>query len=184
MNVTKPVIYVITCGASAADGIYEFIAHLHAADWRACVIATPMGAQFVDVERLRATTGHPVRTEYKTPDAPDILPPADLFVVAPATFNTVNKIANGISDTLAVGLLCEGLGSEKPVIMVPWMNRALASHGAYRRSLALLREEGVQFVLTNRTNPEAAATEDHEKFPWGELLEAVSRVRSLLTEFA
>jgi phosphopantothenoylcysteine synthetase/decarboxylase len=53
----------------------------------------------------------------------------------PATFNTVNKIAHGISDTLAVGLVCEGLGNGLPVIIAPWLNRPLTRHGAYRRSL-------------------------------------------------
>jgi hypothetical protein len=34
-------------------------------------------------------TGHPVRTSYKLPDEPDVLPPPDAILVAPATFNTV-----------------------------------------------------------------------------------------------
>jgi hypothetical protein len=35
------------------------------------------------------------------------LPPADAIAVAPATYNTINKWAAGISDTLALGILCE-----------------------------------------------------------------------------
>ena len=63
---------------------------------------------------------------------------ADVYVVAPATFNTINKIANGITDTLAVGLVCEALGYGRPVVVVPWFNRGLSRHGAYGRSLGQL----------------------------------------------
>jgi hypothetical protein len=45
----------------------------------------------------------------KHPDEPDVLPPPDAFIIAPATFNTINKLATGISDTLALGLVNEGI---------------------------------------------------------------------------
>jgi flavoprotein len=44
------------------------------------------------------------------PDEPNELPAADAVIVAPATFNTVNKWATGIADTFVVGLLCELMG--------------------------------------------------------------------------
>jgi hypothetical protein len=77
--------------------------------WDVCVIATPSGTKFVDAEQLARLTGHVVRHDYKQPDEPDVLPPADAMAVAPATFNTINKWAAGISDTLALGLLNEAL---------------------------------------------------------------------------
>lgn len=60
-----------------------------------------------------------MRFQYKHPDEPDVLPPADAFVVAPATFNTIDKWAQDISDTLALGLLNEaadlvGLAEDLP----------------------------------------------------------------------
>ena len=84
-----------------------------------CVIATPDGTKFLDTARLTEQTGHPVRSQYKGADDPDVLPPADAFVVAPASFNTVNKWALGISETLALGLLCEAVGLELPMAAVP-----------------------------------------------------------------
>jgi hypothetical protein len=41
-------------------------------------------AKFIDREALAEHTGHPVRSAYKQPDEPDVLPPADAFLVAPA----------------------------------------------------------------------------------------------------
>jgi phosphopantothenoylcysteine synthetase/decarboxylase len=177
MNKAHPVIYVIACGSPAASGVYDFVNQLHASDWKVCVIATPMGAKFLECERLEAATGYPVRATYKDPEAPDILPAADAFVVAPATFNTINKLAYGISDTLASGLLCEGVGYGHPVIIAPWMNRALARHGAYRRSLQILREEGVRFVLSDRTQPGPSLVDSPEKFPWERLLWEISQIQ-------
>jgi hypothetical protein len=89
----RPVLYVIACGGSPAGGLPGFVAQTQGLGWDVCVIATPSGLKFIDAAELAGLTGHPVRSEYKQPDEPDVLPPADAFVVAPATFNTV------ISDT-------------------------------------------------------------------------------------
>jgi len=45
--------------------------------------------------------------------------PANAIAVAPATFNTVNKLAAGIADTLALGLLCEYLALAVPIVLPP-----------------------------------------------------------------
>lgn len=71
------------------------------------MIASPNGYQFIDAGILAAKTGHTVRHQYKDPDAPDVLPPADAMVVAPITCNSLSKWAVGISDTLPLGLLVE-----------------------------------------------------------------------------
>jgi Flavoprotein len=68
-------------------------------------------------------------------------------VVAPATFNTINKWAVGISDTLALGLLNEAIGLGVPIIEVPFPNVALARHPAFQRSMSELRGYGVQLLF-------------------------------------
>jgi phosphopantothenoylcysteine synthetase/decarboxylase len=136
--------------------------------WDVCVIATPDGTKFLDADLLSDQTNHPVRSQYKRPDEPDVLPPADAFVVAPATFNTINKWAQGISDTLALGLLNEGVGLGLPIAAVPWPNVALARHPVFVRSVATLREWGVTVILDSARLP--GAGEDPPVFPW-ELLQ-------------
>jgi hypothetical protein len=123
----------------------------------------------MDTKELAGLTGHPVRVHYKDPDAPDVLPPADAMVVAPATFNTINKLAHGISDTLALGLLNEAIGLGLPITAVPWPNVALARHPAFRRSVASLREWGVTVILDPDRLPGVSDTS--AVFPW-ELLRA------------
>lgn len=142
------VLYVITCGNSSAFRVYEFIELAQKNGWDVCSILTPSGHKFVDADRLAALTGHPVRSEYKHPDEPDILPPADAVVAFPATFNTINKWAMGISDTLAVGLLSEYTGLRKPVIAVPCFKTGggLDTNPAFLRSVRLLRRAGVRVI--------------------------------------
>ena len=132
-----------------------------------CVIATPDGTKFLDAAKLTGLTGHPVRSQYKDPDEPDVLPPADAFVVAPATFNTINKWAQGIGDTLALGLLNEAVGLGLLMMAAPWPNVALARHPVFLRSVATLREWDVRIILDPSRLPRAS--EAPAVFPWEEL---------------
>jgi hypothetical protein len=56
---------------------------------------TPTAARWLDdqVPALEELTGHPVRSRYKLPKDPDVWPPADVAVLDPATFNTINQWA-------------------------------------------------------------------------------------------
>jgi len=168
----QQVLYVVACGGPPAAQLDAFVGFAQQHGWDVCVIATPDGTKFLDAERLAELTGHPVRSQYKQPDDPDVLPPADAFVVAPATFSTINRLALGISDTLALGLLNEGLGAGLPIIAVPWPNAALARHPAFQRSVGLLREWGVRVIFDPGRIPGAAG--DPAVFPWDELRAALA----------
>jgi phosphopantothenoylcysteine synthetase/decarboxylase len=114
---------------------------------------------------------------------PDVLPLPDALVVAPCTFNTLNKCAYGSSDTLALGLLNEAIGLRLPVVAVPTPSTALAQHPAFRESVARLRSWGVTILFdperyplpTPDTGPGAA-----ELFPWAALLAEVAAIRTRL----
>jgi phosphopantothenoylcysteine synthetase/decarboxylase len=171
---SRPVLYLVACGAYPAGQLPQFVRDAQAQGWDVCVIATPDGAKFIDAGNLAGLTGHPVRTRYKRPDEPDVLPPPDALVVAPATFNTINKWAQGISDTLALGLLNEAIGLGLPMIAAPWPNAALAAHPVFVRSIGALREWGVTLLFDpNRLPPaparEGAAVPPPTPFPWDEL---------------
>lgn len=139
------VLYVITCGNSSASRVYPLIEAAQQRGWDVCSILTPSARKFIDADRLAQITGHPVRSEYKHPDEPDALPRADALVAFPATFNTINKWAMGISDTLAVGLLSEYTGLRMPIVAVPCFKTGggLDTNPAFLRSLRFLRRAGV-----------------------------------------
>src|SRR5215472_15851275 len=93
------------------------------------------------------------------PGQADELPPADAVVVAPATFNTVNKWAAGIADTFAAALLCELTGLGVPILVVPQVKDALARHVAFRQSLDVLRGMGVRVLFDPDAPPRARMPE-------------------------
>lgn len=163
------VLYVVACGGRPAGQLPGFVGFAQELGWDVCVIVTPDGTKFVDAELLADMTKHPVRSQYKHPDEPDVLPPPDAFVVTPATFNTINKWAQGISDTLALGLLNEAVGLRRPIAAVPWPNVALSRHPVFVRSVAVLREWGVSVILDLARLPGAA--DGPAAFPW-DLLQA------------
>ncbi|GGO83066.1 flavoprotein [Wenjunlia tyrosinilytica] len=172
-----PVLYVIACGGRPGADLPTFVRTAQEDGWDVCAITTPSGAKFVDTEQLSRLTGHPVRSEYKRPEDPDVLPPADAFVVAPATFNTVNKWAAGISDTLALGLINEAVGLGLPIVAVPWPNVALARHPAFPRSVRELESCGVRFVLNAADLPAPdSGAPAVASFPWDDLTAEVRRM--------
>jgi len=152
-NRSRGVLYVVVCGAPAASEVGELIGLVQRSGWLVRVIATPMGERFIDVGELVALTGDRVRTGFRMPDEPDELPAADAVVVAPATFNTVNKWAAGITDTFATGLLCELTGLGVPIVAVPLVKDALARHVAFGRSLDQLRGMGVRVLFDPHAPP-------------------------------
>ena len=77
----------------------------HAQGWLVYCIATPAAVEhFLDIPALERATGHQVRITYRRPGG-EPLPKADGIIVAPATYNTINKWAAGISDTYALNQL-------------------------------------------------------------------------------
>jgi phosphopantothenoylcysteine synthetase/decarboxylase len=175
-----PVLYVVACGGRASGDLPTHLPTLQAQGWDVCVLATPSALKFMDLPRLADMTGHVVRYDYKRPDEPDVLPPADVIAVAPATFNTINKWAQGISDTLALGILNEAIGLGVPIIAVPVPNVALAKHPAFVESIELLRSWGIQLIFdpdryplpTPNMGPPAA-----KLFPWNELVKLIASVK-------
>lgn len=72
------------------------------------------------------------------------LPGGDLVVaVAPATFNTVNKLALGIADSFVTAVAAEAVGAGRPVVVAPSMNTALMAHPVIAESRRRLASYGV-----------------------------------------
>jgi phosphopantothenoylcysteine synthetase/decarboxylase len=149
------VLYMVVCAAGAASSVPNLVKLAQEEGWDVCVLLTPMATNFIDVALLKQLTGRPVRSQYKRPDEPDVLPQADAIVVYPGTFNTMNKWALGISDNLVLGILCECTGMKTPPILaVPVVRKGkLADHPAFPRSLELLRGYGVHILYDPETYP-------------------------------
>jgi len=145
--------------------------------WTVRAIPTPDALSFMDAAALESMTGNTVEVGYRSPS--DVRPPRpDAAIVAPATFNTVNKAALGITDTHALGVIAEAIGRAVPVVMVPWVNAPLAARQPFRRSLAQLRDEGVRILLREddaAALPFGLDSSDVDGFPWHLALDIAER---------
>ena len=102
-------LYVVVCAAGPAGDVGHPVTLAQDDGWTVQVIATPPALDFIDTVALEEQTGRPVRHRYRHPSEPR-RPRADAIVVAPATYNAINKFAQGICDTYALGLLAEAPG--------------------------------------------------------------------------
>ena len=173
------VLYVVACGGYVAGQLEPFILWLQQSSWDVCAIATPSAVSFIDIQQLEAITGHVVRHDFKRPGDADVLPKADAVTVVPATFNTINKWAHGISDTLALGVLHEAVGLALPVIAVPTPNAALGRHPIFIQSVATLRAWGVEVLFDPERQPLPApgtGLSASDFFPWEALEDAVAQI--------
>lgn len=141
-----PVLLVIGCAAPPVLAIQDVVAAAVHGGWRTVPVLTPSAARWLTskLPALAALTGVEVQTEFWRPGA-DPVPRPDAVLVVPATANTVNKCAAGMSDTLALRLLKSAVGKGLPTVVMtaagPDRRRP-----EYRRSLKALRSAGVDVM--------------------------------------
>lgn len=137
---------LVVCGAPLAARAHEVAADLIAHGWQVKVVITPSSADWVDEPSLEAATGQrPRSVPHPSGSATDRDRP-DVVVVAPVTFNTVAKMACGIADTYAHGVLCEWLGDRVPILAIPMVNNRLWAHPAWASNTTLLTNAGVRWL--------------------------------------
>ena len=169
---------LVVCGAGPAAAIGAMITQAQERRWAVQVIATPPALEFFDQAIIEHQTGRPVRSQYSNPGAPRS-ELADVIIVAPATYNTINKWALGISDTYALGVLAEATGLGIPTVVLPFVNSALASRRPFSLSVEALRAEGVRILLgAGGVEPHPPRTGGHliDSYPWHLALDEADRL--------
>ncbi|MCU7729846.1 flavoprotein [Actinoplanes sp. KI2] len=175
---------VVVCGGGAAAGVGRLIVAAVGRGWSVDVTATRSALEFIETAEVVRLSGKPVRTTYKfAPDGRRISPPADGLIVAPATFNTVNKLALGIADTYALSSVAEVIGRGVPTVVVPAVNSALAARRPFRQAIESLRSEGVRVLFgpEDEWEPLPPGQNDPELFPWLRALDLVEEAIGLTT---
>ena len=178
---SNPVLYAIVCGAGPAPDVGRLVGNAQARGWDTHLIATPAALGFIDVAALEPQTGHPIRSHYRTTNTQRerALPHADAIIVAPATYNTINKWAHGTSDTYALGILAETTGLGIPTVVLPFVNTALAANPAFTRSVGYLRDAGVHLLLGPdywEPHPPGTGNAHIPGYPWHQTLDIAERV--------
>ncbi|MDJ1134143.1 flavoprotein [Streptomyces iconiensis] len=175
---SSPVLYLLGSAAPPVLQAGAVVRDAQRAGWDVCLGLTPTAAHWLEGELpdLERQSGHPVRSHYKLPGRPDVWPPATVALVAPATFNTVNQWALGLTDKFVVGFAAEAIGKGVPLVAMPCVNAAYARHPQFSRSLETLRGAGVR-VLYGEGGfvPNAPGEGRPEDFPWPLALAEASR---------
>ncbi|MFE5537479.1 flavoprotein [Streptomyces sp. NPDC056492] len=169
-------LYLLCSAAPPVFDVAHVIEDAQSRGWDVCLGLTPTAAHWVagSLDGLAALTGHPVRWQYKLPGEADVWPPADALLFAPATFNSLNAWALGLTDRFVVGVAAEAIGKGTPVVTMPCTNTALAAHPQFDQSLATLRGAGAS-VLYGEGGfvPGPAGPDSPPHFPWPAALTAL-----------
>ena len=113
------------------------------------VVMTELAKQFITPLTLATLSKHPVMVEFYNPENGDWHSHvdmglwADLYLIAPATANTLGKMAHGIADNL---LLTTYLSAKCPVMVAPAMDLDMYRHPATRQNLHILQSYGVRVI--------------------------------------
>ena len=138
----KTILLGIT-GGIAAYKICELIRMYKRANANVLVVCTPNALNFVTKLTLQNLSGNEVAVEefsvkdYR-PEHISYADSADIMVIAPATANTISKIAQGICDNLLTSIAC---AFTKPVIIAPAMNCNMWGNPIFQENLKKLHYE-------------------------------------------
>ena len=142
-------VLLCVCGAIAAYKAVELVRRLRDAGAEVQVAMTAAAQRFVDAQSFQAVSHRTVRHSLWDAAAEaamghlELARWADLVIVAPATANTIAKLAHGLADDL-VSTVC--LATEAPLAIAPAMNHRMWLHPATQANVDLLRARGVQVL--------------------------------------
>jgi phosphopantothenoylcysteine decarboxylase/phosphopantothenate--cysteine ligase len=145
-------ILLCVCGGIAAYKAAELVRRLRDAGAAVRVAMTDNAQRFVGAQTFQALSGEPVRTSLWDAQAEaamghlELARWADQVLLAPATANTLAKLAHGFADDL-VSTLC--LATTAPLTIAPAMNHRMWLHPATQANVATLSQRGVHKVGPN-----------------------------------
>ena len=140
------VAYLVSSGTSTAARCPELLRGLVGLGFSTVIaIPTPNASRVVASRELADLEGVQVVESYF-----DLAirprPPRGVVLFAPCSFNSLNKLAHGIADSLALSVVAEAIGRSTPVIVGPSLNAPLLIHPMAQASLKKLPEWGVIIV--------------------------------------
>ncbi|HWX74455.1 MAG TPA: bifunctional phosphopantothenoylcysteine decarboxylase/phosphopantothenate--cysteine ligase CoaBC [Solirubrobacteraceae bacterium] len=148
-------------GGIAAYKALEFVRLATADGHSVRVVQTPASRRFVGEASFAALTGAPVLVSefqrdpargafpgeplpaHEPPSHLELAQRAQVYLIAPATANTLAKLAHGVAEDL---LSSCALAATCPLIVAPAMNNHMYDHPAVQANLSILRERGVRVL--------------------------------------
>lgn len=152
MTIQGQRLLLCVCGGIAAYKSAELVRRLRDAGAEVQVAMTDNAQRFVGAQTFQALSHRPVRTSLWDAQAEAAMGHLELarwaqqVVIAPASANTLAKLAHGLADDL-VSTLC--LATTAPLTVAPAMNHAMWGHPATQANMETLRTRGVRVVGPN-----------------------------------
>jgi|SRR5271165_452236 len=140
------VVYLLLSGTTTAARCPELLRGLVELSFSTVIaVPTPNASRVVAARELADIEGVQVVESYF-----DLAirprPPRGVVMFAPCSFNSLNKLARGIADNLALSVAAEAIGRGTPVIVGPSLNAPLLNHPEAQASLQRLPSWGVTIV--------------------------------------
>ena len=142
-------IIVGVCGGIAAYKTAYLVREIVKQGGEVRVVMTSMAKQFITPLTMATLSKNPIMVDFFDPENGawnshvGLGTWADAMVIAPATANTIAKMANGIADNL---LLTTYLSARCPIIIAPAMDLDMYAHPATQQNIDLLKQRGVVVV--------------------------------------
>ena len=165
----KTIVFGIT-GSIAATGCFSVIRELIRHGSKVIPVMTPNAVKLVAPDAIEFASGvKPIveltgQTEHIAHLGDKSA--ADMFIVYPATANTISKMAQGIDDTAVTSMATVALGSHIPVAVAPAMHEFMLDNPAVSKNLKTLAEWGVHIIGPHRDGIRAKAATEEEIVSW------------------
>lgn len=174
---TGKTIHVIATGATESiKGVGIFLNLLKKENAECIFIPTPMCRTIIDWEFVNDFEVADEYNRYENNHFDSRITEADIVVVAPCTFNSLSKIANGIADNYPMTLLQEAIGSGKDVFIVPSMKSScLFDHPITKKNIRILSSfRNVTIIKPEYVYSNDGILKDIKMAPWQKIVDCVS----------
>lgn len=147
---TKTIVLAVS-GSISAYKAADLSNQLTKLGYQVHVLMTEAATQFIAPLTLQVLSKNPVHLDVMKEDDPKVVnhielaKQADLFVVAPASANTIAKLAHGIADNIVTATAL-ALPTDTPKLIAPAMNTKMYDNPLTQRNLKILQEVGYQEI--------------------------------------
>jgi len=153
-------IVVAICGSIAAVRSFDIVRQLRSNGARVHVVMSNAAEGIITADAMQWASGNKVITKLtgKTEHVKFFgkKGKADLLLIAPATANTISKIAMGIDDSAITTFATIAIGSKKPVLIAPAMHEPMYDHPIVQKNLDFLVDENYVSIIPPQVQDEKA----------------------------
>jgi len=176
----KKILLGIT-GSIAAYKVADWVRALRREGGQVTVVMTESACRFISPLTMAALSGNPVHTGMFSAEAPETIPHIslarehDLLLIAPASAQTIARLAHGLADNLLATI---ALATSGPILVCPAMNSVMFQHPATQANLATIKSYGYGVL-----EPDCGEMACGEEGP-GRLTDWETARQAILTTFA